>query len=335
MPERLIKIRFAKMWQGFDGEDFLRSFLKGVYGDFQFVICDDADFLIYGPYAGQMPDFSGVKIFFGCENVRANMSECDWAFTYDHDDVVKHPRHMRAVFHSNERFVKSNLDPSEIRKSKTKFCNFIYSNKVPFREDFCKKLSSYKRVDCPGKSLNNCPSFDRDTTRPWWETKLEYLADYKFTIAFENSSHPGYNTEKIFQPMFVNSIPIYWGDPLIHRDYNSKSFINYYEIQGKNTFRIPRFRYLANAVSRQNRFIEKYNRLAVRINNRLEQMNHSIWKLAGFERLIQRIIEIDKNDALYDAVMLEPWCHGNEQPDQSSYWARWRRIFTGLAENPE
>ena len=34
---------------------------------------------------------------------------------------------------------------------------------------------------------------------------------YKFNICFENSSTPGYVTEKIIQSMYVNSIPIYWG----------------------------------------------------------------------------------------------------------------------------
>lgn len=56
--------------------------------------------------------------------------------------------------------------------------------------------------------------------------KLDFISDYKFVIAFENSSFPGYTTEKIFEGMLVNSIPIYWGNPLIHLEFNDKSFIN-------------------------------------------------------------------------------------------------------------
>ena len=29
--------------------------------------------------------------------------------------------------------------------------------------------------------------------------------------------------------MTVNSIPIYWGNPLIHQEFNTKSFINFYD----------------------------------------------------------------------------------------------------------
>jgi hypothetical protein len=56
--------------------------------------------------------------------------------------------------------------------------------------------------------------------------KQAFLAECRFTIAFENESHPGYTTEKIAEPMLVNSIPIYWGDPLIGRDFDSRSFLS-------------------------------------------------------------------------------------------------------------
>jgi alpha(1,3/1,4) fucosyltransferase len=48
-------------------------------------------------------------------------------------------------------------------------------------------------------------------------------------IAFENSSYPGYTTEKMFEPMLVRSIPIYWGNPLVGKDFNTAAFVNYYD----------------------------------------------------------------------------------------------------------
>ena len=56
--------------------------------------------------------------------------------------------------------------------------------------------------------------------------KQAFLRDYKFTIAFENESHPGYTTEKIVEPMLSDSIPIYWGDPLVGRDFDTRSFLS-------------------------------------------------------------------------------------------------------------
>src|SRR3989339_543510 len=61
--------------------------------------------------------------------------------------------------------------------------------------------------------------------------KLKFLKNYKFTIAFENSVTPGYNTEKLIHPIIANSIPIYFGDPFVSRDFNTKSFINVHDFK--------------------------------------------------------------------------------------------------------
>lgn len=36
-------------------------------------------------------------------------------------------------------------------------------------------------------------------------------------------------TEKIMEPMTVNSIPIYWGNPDVYKEFNTKSFVNFYD----------------------------------------------------------------------------------------------------------
>ena len=55
---------------------------------------------------------------------------------------------------------------------------------------------------------------------------MEFIKDYKFVISFENSSWPGYTTEKLIEPMFADTIPIYWGNPQVGIDFNTKSFVN-------------------------------------------------------------------------------------------------------------
>jgi len=78
--------------------------------------------------------------------------------------------------------------------------------------------TQYKNVDSGGKIKNNLGYIVKD--------KLFFLQQYKFTIAFENSSYPGYTTEKLLQAFVTNTIPIYWGNPLIHKEFNTNSFIN-------------------------------------------------------------------------------------------------------------
>ena len=37
----------------------------------------------------------------------------------------------------------------------------------------------------------------------------------------------GYTTEKIYEPMMALSIPIYWGNSEVYKDFNTNSFINW------------------------------------------------------------------------------------------------------------
>jgi len=70
----------------------------------------------------------------------------------------------------------------------------------------------------------------------WVLDKLNFLKQYKFTIAFENFFKPGWITEKITHPMLVNSIPIYIGDKSVSKEFNTKSFINYNDFKNMNEF---------------------------------------------------------------------------------------------------
>jgi len=115
--------------------------------------------------------------------------------------------------------------------SKRKFCNFIVSNgRCDERNNFFLKLSKYRKIDSGGQLMNNLGYLVDD--------KVRFQADYKFSIAFENNAyrpqHPGYTTEKIMQPMRVNSLPIYWGNPAIYREFNTKSFINFYDFKDED-----------------------------------------------------------------------------------------------------
>ena len=55
--------------------------------------------------------------------------------------------------------------------------------------------------------------------------KLDFCAQYKFNIAFENSVSPGYVTEKVMQPLAVHSIPIYYGAPNVEEDFTEASMV--------------------------------------------------------------------------------------------------------------
>ena len=58
------------------------------------------------------------------------------------------------------------------------------------------------------------------------DNKLGFEMKHKFSIAFENSSRSGYTTEKLPTALSAQTIPIYWGNPEIEKEFNGKRFIN-------------------------------------------------------------------------------------------------------------
>ena len=96
------------------------------------------------------------------------------------------------------------------------------------RNAFARRLMRVGRVDCPGRVLNNCAPLlpYRAPDDAGVLAKLRFLAEYRFTIAFENISADYYLSEKILHPLLAGSIPIYWGCPQAAEYYNPSAFIN-------------------------------------------------------------------------------------------------------------
>ena len=99
-----------------------------------------------------------------------------------------------------------------------KFCAALISNCwAKFRLNFINKLSKYKKVDLGGLCRNNINKTIKN--------KLEFLSEYKFSIAMENSRGDGYISEKIIQAFSAGTIPIYYGDYTLDEFINPKSII--------------------------------------------------------------------------------------------------------------
>jgi len=80
------------------------------------------------------------------------------------------------------------------------------------RTEYVRQLMQSLPVDSYGACLNNCKlSDDRGTS-----SKLDIIAGYKFTLAFENSICRDYVTEKFFHPLIAGSVPVYRGAPNVH-----------------------------------------------------------------------------------------------------------------------
>ncbi len=216
---KTIKVNFGYFWPDFNPAD--NYFTRVLSKKYKVELSDDPDLYFFTHAYNNKRDYLKYKchrVFLGWENVRADWNSCDYVL--DSDFVPNNPRHKRwpiwAAWDNNKLLQPKN---AEVFLQKKKFACMVVSNgKAKARIDFFHQLSKYKQVDSGGRYLNNIGGPVAD--------KRDFIKDYKFVISFENSSHPGYTTEKLIEPMLVNSIPIYWGNTEVGKDFNTKSFIN-------------------------------------------------------------------------------------------------------------
>ncbi len=101
------------------------------------------------------------------------------------------------------------------------------ADRAKFFQILSQKLSS--RAHNLGKQLANVKDIIHDNPpRPdsrYWLNDNMYK-NYKFVVAFENSAIEGYVTEKIVNPFYGGSIPVYLGARDINEHFNPESFIN-------------------------------------------------------------------------------------------------------------
>ncbi|MBR1945953.1 MAG: hypothetical protein IJ846_06670 [Alphaproteobacteria bacterium] len=191
------------------------------------------DFLFYDVFGDKYLRYKdSVRIFLPTEDEIPNFNRCDYGTGF-----VNLTYRDRYFFHN---FGLDYITPAfQDRSAVTddfvnrKFCNFIYSNAVCgegalLRQELCKRLMKYKRVDCPGAVLNN---MDRGVINDvyigdWVTSKIQFQRQYNFTIACENDATDGWTTEKMPDAMRAYSLPIYYGNPDVTRDFNPKAFVN-------------------------------------------------------------------------------------------------------------
>lgn len=295
-----VRLGFAGFWDSFDPRDnFLTRLLETRW---RIELVAEPDFLIHSCIGRGRHDhrrFDCVRIFYTGENVAPDWLSTDWAFTFEYTD---HPRHFRLphwpFYIDPPRLVKGlavsdpatepkpvgPADVAAILAARPRFCGFVVSNPLcKTRNEFFRRLSKYKRVDSGGKLFNNLGGRVAD--------KRAFLAECRFTIAFENESHPGYTSEKVAEPMLVNTIPIYWGDPLVGNDFDTRSFLSFHDTPP----------------------------------------GPGVSASAALDLLVDRVVAADRDPDLYAGLLARPWYRGDRVPrcaDADAILAQFERIFT-------
>lgn len=215
-----IKIKFVDFWKDFDYKE--NDFYRILSQKYEIEISDSPDIIFYSVFGNDYLNYNCIRIFFTGENIVPNFNLCDYGIGFA--NLKFEDRYLRIPLYNLFQYKKYFKLALEIHKKdfkeREKFCNFIYSNgnADKKREEFYNLLSQYKKIDSGGRYLNNIGGSVED--------KFSFQQQYKFSIAFENSSDIGYTTEKLIEAKAAGTIPIYWGNPEIAKEFNPMSFIN-------------------------------------------------------------------------------------------------------------
>lgn len=331
MQKKRIKIKFQN---GIEFHSSKKEILGGLLDEYDFIDSENPDFIVFGPYGNNVPEKGNyTRIGYYCECITPDLSNCEWAFGVPREEEINDYRYKRIQWHGlNPESLIKEMDAEEILSKKNKFCNFLYSNIIPHREAFFKQLSKYKKIDAPGRSMNNMLSIDSQYTGSKWDIKRQFLTPYKFTIAFESYTYPGYQTEKLYDAMQMNSIPIYCGDPNIADIFNKESFINAKDYLPVSNKPIKDFLEQNCQYNFKDYLPVTYSSIYYRVRRKLKTIGKAQkmrieLKNLDFTPLIDRIIELDKNPEEYLKMLKEPWFKNNTIPEHLSSNNRWREIF--------
>jgi hypothetical protein len=249
MKKETISIDFVDFWPNFIKND--NYFYHLLCQEFEVIITDNEPDLLFHSvdYFNEKNHLKynnkkTKKVFYTGENQPANYNDSHFSFTFENNedernyrlplwalhlnwfDVPHNEDRDQSYLYSVDKFLKKDLSNL---KDKEWFCSFVATQPKGKRVEFIPKLMSKKHIHCGGGLYNNIGGLLDG--RGDQENKINFLNYFKFNISFENTSNCGYVTEKIIQPMFTNTIPIYWGSPDVINDFNEKSFINCHRFQ--------------------------------------------------------------------------------------------------------
>lgn len=219
---KTIKIKFVGFYGSFNPEDnTITNILRERY---EVELSDQPDYLFYSNFNKEYIKYDCVRIFYTGECLVPDFNLCDYAMAFENMDFGD--RYLRVplyeLFHYRDKY-QLLLDNTVEQSVKTDFCGFVVSNDsgMSERKEMFEILSAYKRVDSGGRYMNNIGGPVKD--------KFAFDKKHKFSLTFENCCHDGYTTEKIVEAFAAGAIPIYYGNPLIGREFNTKAFINVHD----------------------------------------------------------------------------------------------------------
>lgn len=220
-----IRIAFTYHNNNFLEKNAIVGLLSKVYAVEIVDFTDKPDILFFTPfeYDDHFKCRDAVRVYVTQENDVPNFNICDYGVSFH--DIRFGERSFRLPNYCYHNAAFANLRDGKRmeceRPERRDFCSVVISNDLfaaPERFEYWDRISKYKTVASGGKIGNNVGGPVAD--------KFEFLARHKFNLAFENSVVDGYTTEKITDAFYAGTVPIYWGNRQVHKDFNPDAFIS-------------------------------------------------------------------------------------------------------------
>ncbi|MBO5053185.1 MAG: hypothetical protein J6C44_02980 [Muribaculaceae bacterium] len=235
-----LKIAFANFYPGYDiKNNILDHIVNATKRRWDTVITDaddEPDILFFSCFdrggINHLKCKARIRIYITGENDVPDFNIADSAISFHHIDFGG--RHLRLPiyclvdsFYDDILQGKYYCTPQE--PASREFCSAVISNITSGdsrRLDIFNAINKYRDIASGGRWHNNVGG---PVSEKW-----DFLPDYKFHLALENSSMPGYITEKIVDAFYCRTVPIYWGAPDVALDFNPRSFININDFNSLN-----------------------------------------------------------------------------------------------------
>jgi len=230
-------------------ENYFTDILSQIYD----ITRDDINpnYLIFGDrnFGDQNKMFNNrancIKIFYTGENERPSAYDCHYSISFDHNEGTNFRLPLYALYDYDNHFRntpntstvnRTEADLDFLFSKNAEFCSFIVKNGAcDYRNYWFHRLSQYKRVQSGGPLFNNI-GYILPRGEDSVAAKMKFLDYHKFNLCFENSSYPGYVTEKLYDALCAKTIPIYWGSPTVPLDFNPKAFLTRHDYDNDDLF---------------------------------------------------------------------------------------------------
>ncbi|NNM67403.1 MAG: hypothetical protein HKM06_05285 [Spirochaetales bacterium] len=210
-----LRVAFSDFWKDFDPRK--NFFAEALSTQFDWEISDQPDLLICSVFGRDWTAYSCPRVLFTGENIQSDPTLFDASFTFEPFSKTNYYLPLYRFYGAYAAAFKPRLLTREVWEQKKTIATVFSNTKQRLRNQVYFRLAERFKADSGGRAFNNVGGPVPD--------KAEFIKNYKFSLAFENTSWPGYTTEKLVEAYSYGTVPIYWGDPNVATSFNAKAFL--------------------------------------------------------------------------------------------------------------